>query len=117
MWIKDALIAAPLRKRDGGKAVVLVGVEVLIDVKSVKRGIKGRKFRTKAQATLGLGHEGEEIRNVGLVERLGQFSQNNLAPVWNFGGDHAGAVAPVIVADGDGVSRTWFIVGSWRRLL
>ena len=40
--------------------------------------------------------------DIGVVEGLGEFGDDELAPVGDLGGDDAGAIAPVVLADGQG---------------
>ena len=70
-----------------------------------------------AQAALYLGQEWEEVRDIGAVEGLGEFGEDEFAPAVNFGGDDAGGIAPVELTDADGAgghrfaSRRWWWVG------
>ena len=61
--------------------------------------IEGAVARLAAEAGAGVGHQGEEIGGVALVEGLGEFGQHVLAPVRQLGGDDTGRVAPIELAD------------------
>jgi hypothetical protein len=89
-------------------------VKAGVDVEGVKGGVKGTKAGAKAQAALHVGHQGEEVGDVGAVERLSEFGQHEFAPAGDLGSHDAGAVAPVVLADGDGVSGNR-VVGGRRR--
>ena len=54
-----------------------------VDIPGIEGGIEGRMARPIAEALLGLGHEREEVADVGLIEGLGQFSQDEFT---QFGG-------------------------------
>jgi len=81
------------------RGVVQRLVEVFIDVE----GVEGRIGRPEAEPPFGRRQQGREVGDVGLVEGLGQLSQHELPPVGDFGGDDAGGIAPVELADGDRV--------------
>lgn len=56
LGIEGAPVAASIRKRNRGTAVVVVRMEVFVDVKGVEGGIQGGEFGTEAQAALGGDH-------------------------------------------------------------
>ena len=49
-----------------------------------------------------------KVRRIALVEGLGQFGQDDLAPLRHFGGHHAGSIAPVELA------QAGFLAGGLR---
>ena len=72
-------VAAFLTEGDGGKGVGVIGpMEMGVDIPGIEGGIEGRLARSIAEALLGLGHEREEVADVGLIEGLGQLSQDEL---------------------------------------
>lgn len=75
VFVKGELVAAAFGEGDGGEAavqvVLAIAVEVGIDVEGIERGVESTKLRVKAQAALDVGHQGEEVGDVGLVEGLG----------------------------------------------
>jgi len=88
-------------------------VKVLVDIESIEGGIKGPEARPMAQASLNIGQERAEIADIGLVEGLGQLSQDEFTPTGNLGCDNAGAVAPVELANAG--SLGWNRIGNWGR--
>lgn len=58
---------------------------------------------------------GEEIADIGLVEGLRQLGQDEFAPVVDFGHDDAGAIAPVVFADGQPFGWDSMASGGGRR--
>lgn len=91
-------------------------MEVLIHVPGIKRGIEGAKGWFVAQSLFDHAHQREEIADIGLIERLGEFGQYEFTPVRHFGGRHTGSVAPIIFAYRDGSGRNGIVGGGGRRL-
>ena len=89
-------------------------IEVFIDVEGVERGVEGRIGWPEAEALFGSRQQRLEVGHVGLVEGLGQLGQHELAPVGRFGGDDAGGVTPIELADRDRVGGAR-VVGRGRR--
>ena len=84
--------------------------EVLVDVEGIEGSVEGAEAGRAAQAALDGGHQGVEVTDVGLVEGLGEFGQDEFTPVLHLGGDEAGAIAPVVFTDfqvfgGEGVGQ------------
>jgi hypothetical protein len=88
-------------------------VEVLIDVERIKCGIESTVPGAKAEAALGVGHQRMEVGDVGLVKGLGEFGEHELTPARHLGGDDAGSVAPVELADRD-LGRDGIVPGCGR---
>jgi len=104
VFIKLSLPAAS-GQRDSGKAVMVFGVEVCIDVVSIECSIKGAEVGAKAESAFHVGHQGVEVSDIRLVEGQGEFSQDEFAPSGNFGGHNAGSVAPEILVIGREIGR------------
>jgi len=111
---KGFAMAPALDKGDGRKALCTGLIEVLVNVEGVEGGVKGAVVRAKAQPALDLAQQREKVGDVGAVKGLGQLGQHELAPAGDLGGDNARGVAPVELADGDGV-RGAGIAGRGRR--
>ncbi len=109
LFIEGEFVATALGEGDGGEASGIV--KVLVDVERIIRSVKSAEFGTEAETAFDIGHEREEVGHVGFVERLGEFSQNKLAPVGNASGNDARSIAPVVFADVDRVGRER--VGEW----
>ena len=92
---RTGLDAAPADERNSGKTASLM--KVVVDIPSVKSGVSSPRRGFMAQTTLNLVEEREEIGQVIPIKGLGQFSQNELAPVRDFTGHHARSIAPVIL--------------------
>ena len=78
----------------GGEALCLV--EVLVDVEGVEGGIQSAELGFAPQTPLHLCHQGEEVGDVGLVEGLGEFGQDELTPAVGIGGHQARGIAPSV---------------------
>ena len=84
------LISTLFGERHCGKGRRIVRtMEVLVDIKSIKSGIKRAESGSKSQSLLGLLHQREEVRNIWLIESLRFFSQDELTPRWHFHNHHA----------------------------
>jgi hypothetical protein len=97
-------------------------MEVLVNVEGIVGFIEGAVARLAAQPALDLRHQWEEVSRVARVEGLSEFGQDDLAPLRHFGGDDAGSIPPVILADtdltgGPGVRRLMHIdIGNGQPL-
>jgi hypothetical protein len=84
-------------------------VEEVIDVKRIKSEIQSANFGAEPQILFSLGHQGEEISDIGAVEGLREFGKDKLIPVGNFCDD--AAVASVELTDRRVSAGTVFLVG------
>lgn len=113
-------MAAPTGKGYSGEAVRRIRgvgerlVEVFIDVEGVEGRIEGCIGRTEAQTLFGGRQQRFEVRDIRLVERLSELGEHELAPVGHFGGDDAGGITPIELADGDGLGGAWVVGGCGR---
>lgn len=106
-------VPAPLGEGHSGETSG--GVKVFIDVEGIKSGIKSPESGLKAEAALHLGQQRKEVGDIGLVKGLGQFGQDNLAPVRHFGGDQTRGIAPVVLSDRNCISRAGIAGGGGGR--
>ncbi len=99
--------AAFFGEGNGGEAGggVVFAVKVGVNVPSVEGGIKGGKGRAITKAVFDLAHQGEEVRQIALIEGLGQLGEDEFAPAGDLGDDDAGAIAPIELADLERRSR------------
>ena len=77
-------------------------MKIGIHVPGIKGGIEGAKARFVTQSVFDLVHQREKVSDVALVKGLGEFSQNELAPVRHFGDNNPGAIAPIVFTDLNG---------------
>ena len=96
-------VAAPFGEGDGGKTTG--SMEVFVDVESIEGGVESAELGFAAQTSLDFGHEREEVRDIGLVEGLGKFSQDKFTPIGDFGRHDPGSIAPIVLTDRDSGGR------------
>ena len=94
-------VSAAFREGDGRKAAGVV--KVLVDVEGIEGSIESAERGTEAEPFFSGRHQRVEVGYIRLVKRLGQFGQDDLAPLGPFGRDNARGVALVEFADGQGV--------------
>jgi hypothetical protein len=106
VWVKETgFCSAFSLKGNCGKGIVVFAVEDIINIVGIEGVIKSTIKRSEAQAKFDGLHQGEEVREVGVVERIDQFSQDELAPAGDLGGDETGSIAPIVFPDGNAVGR------------
>ena len=76
-------------------------MEVVVDVERIIGRVQSTGTGSEAKTLLGQGHEGEEVGNVGAVEGLSKFGDDEFAPARDLGGHNAGAIAPVKVTEAE----------------
>jgi hypothetical protein len=89
-----------------------------VDIEGVVGAVERTEARSAAQVLLSLGHQRMNVAFIGVVKGLGQFGEDDFAPVGDFGGDDARGVAPVVFAVfwlGQRASRVWpgWGAGEW----
>jgi len=86
MLIEHALAASPTRnERDCREPACIV--EIFVNVKRIEGSIQSAEAWLETQAAFHLMHEWVEVTDIRLVEGLRQFSQEELTPIRNLGGN------------------------------
>ena len=94
-------VVAFLREGHGSEAIVgvIFPAKIGINVPGVKRRIEGRVAWPVAEALFRLLHQWEEVSDIGVIEGLGQFRDDELAQIWRLGDNDARAITPIVFAD------------------